>query len=494
MKKVKLNLLKIFLFFVSFNCYTQDSIKIDTTIIDTAFYIIDTASFIIDTTIIDTSIYISGAKDYNLILATENSYPEEVIRLLNTGADINYSTWDGITPLMFAVQNQDTVVTQILVLNGADIDKKPYSGIPALINSVINDNLYIAEYLIRNDADINITDNYGNTPLMYAAAYGYYTILDMLLYYDANTESKNKYGTNAIMIASYYGDYDITQRLLEAGSDINLTDNAGLSALHYAVQNDHQDLAELLINSGADINAKTQTGYSPLAVAVEFEYFELVKLLTEKGANVNNKISVSENPVSLACNYKNKVISNFLLENKGRRNLLPTFNQYIFGFNLSWNLDDLITGINFGMRDEKYNISLMGGYAIRPFIMRILDKKTETLSYQYWERRMAFFIGAEKKFSIIKIKNNQSLGISVGAHELFTFGSYRGSSSMPDSKFIFAPKSGIFWEDNVLTIGLNYEYLDFDLYEVDPGRVDLSFIFRINRKTHDYFPNEIDYF
>ncbi len=472
---MKLQLHAIFLLIIySFNSFAQDSIN--------------------NASLIDTSFYVPGAIGYNLILATENGYPQEVIRLLNKGADINTTTWDGVTPLMYAIQNQDSFITKILVLNGADIDKKPDSGIPALISSVINNNLFIAEYLIRNGADINITDSRGNTPLMYASAYGHYLILDMLLYYEADAEYKNNEGSNAIMIASYYGDYDMALRLIEAGVDVNSTDNAGLSAIHYAVQNAHHELTELLINNGADINAPTLSGYSPVAVAVEFEHFELVKLLTEKGADINKKISSSENPVSLACNYKNKDIRDYLIQNKGRRNMLPCFNQYTIGLNLNWNFDDLHTGINFGVRDKKYNIALTSGFSIRPFVMRILEKESETLSYQYWERRMAIFLVADKKFSIIKYKDSRNIGISVGAKELYTFGSYRGSSSKPDNSFIFAPGAGIFWEDNVFTININYGYSDFNLYKVNPNRLDLSLHIRINRSRNNYFPIEINEF
>jgi ankyrin repeat protein len=488
--KIKLTFLKVFLICLPFNSFTQDSINIDTSNIDTS--LIDSPH--IDTTIIDTSFYISGADDYNLILAVESGYAKEVIRLLNKGFDINYTTADGVTPLMYAVQNQDSVITKILVLNGADIDKKPDSGITALINSVINNNLYITEYLIRKGADINITDSKGNTPLMYAAAYGHFIILDMLLYYEADAEIKNIYGTNALMIALFYGDYEISSRLIETGIDINISDNAGLSAIHYAVQNGHQELTELLADNGADIEAKTLSGHSPLAIAVDLEQFEMVKLLTEKGADVNNKISFSENPVSLACSIKNKDIRNYLLENKGRRNLLPYFNQYIIGLNIDCNFKDLLAAINFGVRDKKYNISLFCGTAVRPRAMRILEQESENLAYQYWERRMAFFAGAEKKVSIIKLKDQLKLGINLVVNELFTFGSYRGSSNKPESRFLFVPETGIFWEDNLFTININYEYLDLDLYKVSPGRVDISFIIRINRRAHKYLPPEIDYF
>jgi len=451
-------------------------------------------SVYIDSTIIDTSAYVSGNIDYNLIIAAEKGYTDEVLRLLNKGADINTTTWEGITPLMYAVQNQDTSIVQILLLNGADTDKKPDNGIPVLINAVINNNLNIAEYLIRKGADINISDNDGNTALMYGSAYGLFVMSDMLIYYDADLNEKNNSGTDALMVASYFGDYDIAYRLIEKGANVNSKDSRGFTAIHCASQNGHTDLIELLINNGADINQKTLNGYSPVAIAVEYENLELLKFLIEKGANINEKISFSENPVSLASEYKYKSIKKLLLENGGRKNLWPAFNQYILGLNLNWNFDDFMTGINFGLHDKKYNVDIVSGLYIRPWAIRVLEEVSEELSYQYWERRMSFIIGMEKKFDIVKFKTGSILGISLGVKELYTFGSYRGSLSRPDDRMIFVPGAGIFWSSNYFALNMQYEYLDYNLYKVRPDRFNISFIFKINRRKNNYFPIDVGEF
>ncbi len=447
-----------------------------------------------DTTVIDTSLYIEGNIDYNLNIAADLGYAGEVLRLLNNGADINTSTWEGITPLMYAVQNQDTGIIQILVLNGADMDKKPDNGMPVLINAVINNNLHIAEYLIRKGADINIIDNSGNTALMYGAAYGHFEISDMLIYYEADLNWKNNSGTDALMVASYFGDYNIAYRLIEAGADVNSKDNRGFSAIHCASQNGHTDLIELLINSGVDINSKTLNGYSPVAIAVEYENPELLEFLIEKGADVNEKISFSENPVSLAAENNYKQIKKLLLENNGRRNLWPAFNQYTLGLDFNWNFDDFMTGINFGLHDKKYNVDVVSGFQVRPFAIRILEEESEELSYQYWERRMLFKMGLDKNFDIIKFDTWSSMGISLGAKEIYTFGSYRGSLSKPADRLIFVPEAGIFWSSNNFALNINYEYLNLDVYDIKSGRLNLSFIFKINRSKNNYFPKNIGEF
>ena len=472
---VNKQLLKILLIVLCIRGIGQDSIKVDTTVIDTSFYV-------------------TGDMDYNLILAADKGYADEVLRLLNKGADINTATWDGITPLMYAIQNLDTNLVKILVLNGADIDKKPDNGITALISAVVADNLDITEYLIRKGAYIDITDNYGNTPLMYAAAYGYPVMADMLLYYEAGINKKNFSGTDALMIASFYGDYDLSNILINGGAAVNSKDNNGYSALHCAIQNGYADIADLLIDHGADINCKTNNNYSPIAVAVANNDMELSKHLTEKGANINEKISLAENPLSLARSKRNKAIKKYLLENGGKRNLWPSFSQYNFGFNFNWNLDDFMTGIEMGMLDTKFNIALKSGLEFRPWSMRVLEKVTPELSYQYRERRTALFLGIYKRINLVKVNDRLSTGIVIGAKEVYTFGRYRGSLEKPDNKMILAPGGGIYWNNNFFGVNLMYEYIDYGFYKINPGRIDISFIFKIDRKTKIYMPKFITEF
>ena len=139
---------------------------------------------------IDTSDYFPGDKSFNLIIAAEKGYDEEILKLLKKGADINTTTSDGVTPLMYAVQNDHLNVAKILLLNGADPNIKPYKRPPALIVAVSNISFDISELLIRKGADINIQDNNGRTALMHASANGSIQIVDLLLYYERNYQEE----------------------------------------------------------------------------------------------------------------------------------------------------------------------------------------------------------------------------------------------------------------------------------------------------------------
>ena len=70
------------------------------------------------TTPIDTSDYIPyyylNAVEYNLMIAASKGYDSEVIRLLDKGADLEYTTYEGANALISPYNNHSTT-TDILL-------------------------------------------------------------------------------------------------------------------------------------------------------------------------------------------------------------------------------------------------------------------------------------------------------------------------------------------------------------------------------------------
>ncbi len=441
---------------------------------------------------IDTSDYFPGDLNYNLIIAANNGYTKEVLRLLNKGADIDASIHEGITPLMYAVQEGYIDVVKILVLNGADINKKPYNGISPLISSVINNNLEIAEYLIRNGADIDQPDFSEVTPLMYAIANGNLTMTDILLYYECDYSKKDIQGIDALSLSAYLGYIEITRLLLQVGADVNTTDDNGNTPLHIAVQNGFIETADSLIEHGANLELQNRYGYSPLAIAVENNDIMMSKFLLNKGADPNKQVSSSLNPLTIAINNRNDSLKTLLLEKNAKRNWLPSFYKYNLGTYITWNISDFLWGFDFGISDRKYNFDLVADYKFRPFAIRVLEKENPTTYYQYWERRAFFSLGLDKKFIVIKT-NNYNYGLICGVKESLTFGSYRGTKTKPDISILTVPRIGVLFASKSFTAKLAYEYMNLNLYKVKTGWINTSFSFNINRKKNFNHPTNINW-
>lgn len=439
----------------------------------------------------DTSGYIQGDLDFNLIYASDKGSKEEVLRLLNLGADVNASLGNGVTSLMYAIQAGHFDIVQVLVLNGADVNLIPDNGITALLNTVFNDTLEIAEYLIRNGADIDLADFNKVTPLIQAVVNGSFYMTDMLLYYGADVDKKDIHGTDALMLASILGLDEIATLLIEYGADVNSFDTKQRTPLHMAVQNGFIDVADTLIRYGAEIDKPDISRFTPLCVAVENNDLEMVHFLVRNGAKVDIKVSGTQNALTIAQYHKNDSVIQFLLQNNTSRILWPSYDKFIIGTEFNWNSKDLMWGFHFGMSDKKYNTELFADYRFRLRAIPVLEKESDFVSYQYRERRGAYSIGLDKKFTIIRSPSLANYGLMIGIKETLTFGSYRGSLNKPDTKLLTVPRLGIYWNYKYMNLKLYYEYLNLNLYGIKNGRINFAFYFNINRKNNSYFPKYI---
>jgi len=151
----------------------------------------ETGTILLDTTDY-VPVFYAGAIDYNLMIAASKGYIGEVNRLILKGADIFAESEQGVTPLIFAISNNHTEVSKILLEYGSDPNKMTLKRETPLLIAVKNANADITEALIRAGAEINTTDRYDATPLHYASVYDYLQIADMLIYYDASMLKKGK--------------------------------------------------------------------------------------------------------------------------------------------------------------------------------------------------------------------------------------------------------------------------------------------------------------
>jgi len=435
-----------------------------------------------DSLAIDTSEYVIGDLDYNLIIASYKGYPKEVLRLLNNGANVNATTLDGITPLMYAVQNEQLEICKILLLNNADPNINPYDGVPALISAVKTGNADITELLIRKGANINVRNLQGITPLMYASAFKLYTIVDILLYYDAAVNLTDNKGNSALIVAAYYGNTEIVKLLIDKQTGLENSDKKGFTALHCAAQNGNIEIAEELVSNGASMEIKNKPGYSPLSLAVLNNNSEVTKLLIKKGANVNSKISSSMRPLNIAIKNKNDTIFGLLKENGARMSRMPAFNYGSLNFKCSSSVNDFMLGGGLGIHDTRYGISFNTGYVARLSTKQVLKKDIGNFYYQYWEKRSYLYLELTEQPSLYSWHNRNNIGIGAGVELIYTFGSYRGTTAKPDKDFIYAPEAFAYVKMGQLAFSFGYEYMDFKIPDFSPNRFSCGIYFIIRGK------------
>ena len=63
---------------------------------------------------------IEGALENNLMIAASRGNEREVERLISKGAEIDAETWEGATPLIFAVANNRLAAVKVLLAHGPE--------------------------------------------------------------------------------------------------------------------------------------------------------------------------------------------------------------------------------------------------------------------------------------------------------------------------------------------------------------------------------------
>lgn len=432
---------------------------------------------------IDTSDYFKDDIHFNLILAADKGYDQEVLRLLNKGAYINTRTDDGVTPLMYAVENQHTLVVKILLANGANPNLNDFRGTPALIAAVKNGNLEICELLIRKGADIDKPDALNRTPLMYAVALNDFLLTDMLIYYKANVNLTDKEGNTAINIAAYHGFTDIVKLLSEHRATLEKPDNKKFTPLHSSSQNGHTEVVDYLLKQGASYSLKTKAGYTPLALAVNNNHYPVTSQLIKNGANVNEQVAIATSPLNIAKSKNNDSIADILEANGAEMFRRPAIQYYSINFDFSFGADDFFMGGGFGLHDTRYGLSASLGIATRIAAKPILVGTNEANTYyQYWERRTYTYIGVYKRFKLFTYNKKSSGGIYAGGQLAYAFGSYRGTNSKPDPRFLVSPIAGMYFQFQGFILTLGYEYVNFKIEKISPHRFKLGMKFLIAGK------------
>lgn len=116
-----------------------------------------------------------------LIGAAQNGRTDQVIKLLDAGADINAKI-NSLTPLIWASSNGHTEILKLLLARGADPNIQDSHGSTALMNAACN--IYsdtVRVLLTEKKVDLNRQDKNGQTALIWASFYGRTNIMEILI-------------------------------------------------------------------------------------------------------------------------------------------------------------------------------------------------------------------------------------------------------------------------------------------------------------------------
>uniref|UniRef100_A0A673C093 Protein phosphatase 1 regulatory subunit n=1 Tax=Sphaeramia orbicularis TaxID=375764 RepID=A0A673C093_9TELE len=209
------------------------------------------------------------------LAACSSGDTEEVLRMLDRGADINYANVDGLTALHQACIDDNVDMVTFLVEHGASINQPDNEGWIPLHAAASCGYLDIAEYLISQGASVGVVNSEGETPLDIAEE----EAMEELLQNEINRQGVDieaaRKEEERIMLRD-------ARQWLNSGQiqDIRHAKSGG-TALHVAAAKGYVEVLKLLIQAGYDVNIKDYDGWTPLHAAAHWGKEEACRILVE---------------------------------------------------------------------------------------------------------------------------------------------------------------------------------------------------------------------
>ncbi|KAG8431899.1 hypothetical protein GDO86_019532 [Hymenochirus boettgeri] len=243
-----------------------------------------------------------------------------VALLLRAGADSNFTSNFGFTPLALAAQNGPTDVMEMLIHKGSNVTAQASDSASILFEAAAAGNPDAVSLLLEYGADANVPKHSGHLPIHRAAYRGHILALQLLIPVTDISAIKRS-GISPVHSAAAGGHPQCLDTLLRSGFDVNFMlaprvrkgyDDERKSALYFAVSNNDIPSARLLLEAGALPN---QDPVNCLQVALRMANYELVNTLLRHGANVNYicRVNPLHFPSALQYALKDEVLLRLLL-------------------------------------------------------------------------------------------------------------------------------------------------------------------------------------
>jgi ankyrin repeat protein len=422
---------------------------------------------------IDTSgylpLFVSGALEYNLMLAASEGYYTEVERMILKGADPDSESGGGVTPLIYAVNNGNLNTVKTLLRYDADVNHITERRETALLLAVKNMDFEIAETLIRYGAEVNFKGNYGAAPLHLASIYGYSGIADLLIYYDAEVDIKTNDGTTPLMAAIWAGWADVAELLIVNGANLEARDAEGFTPFLIAAQNGDTVIMEMLRKKGVDIYEKNIHNWDALNLVVRSSQEKAAEMLLQTGDRWNDPGRDVINPCSVARAYRDMEMIDLLERNKFQPDMRIAFDQMAGAVSFRTDFRDFYSGFSIAFKEPLRNIGIITGFDTKPWYTRVLIKEEEKLFYQYLDKSSLVYAGVFREFPLTNnlMRSNYYLTASLSAG--YSFGNkLAGTLKTPGNKLRIMPAVTIKWTKNNFSLISGLEFTNTDFYKIGP--------------------------
>ncbi|XP_072163422.1 rabankyrin-5-like [Diadema setosum] len=256
-------------------------------------------------------------------------------QLLHAGANINYTTADGLTLLHLAIKKQDTSSALFLLEHQADINVKTSDGQSPLQLAIKNRLPVVVDALCVRGANMNTPDEDGNPPLWVALESEQEDMASTLVRHGCDTTAWGR-GEGGLQQTLLHRAIDENKQsvacfLIRSMCDVNSPrrpgpngegpDEAfdGQGPLHHACEWGQEEVVQCLIEHQADINAKDAEGRTPLHIAIINQHSAIISLVISHpllDLTLRDKSGLT--PFAAALTHKNNKAAQAILDREPR--------------------------------------------------------------------------------------------------------------------------------------------------------------------------------
>jgi hypothetical protein len=181
------------------------------------------------------------------------------------------------------------------------------------------------------------------------------------------------------------------------------------------------------------------------------------------------------NPVDYARIINQKKTIKSLRKYGQHGSILPYYNKITLNYNVGvFSVQDYFMGVGIGVLDSKYNTHFEFGFNGRIAKRRILEKQSDSVYLQLWEKRRYLYLSFEKLFTFPSKDRLKKQGIFLRLKGLYSFGVFEALNRKPDDKFALVPGIGYSYQIRNFYVKAAYEFAKIDTYNNSPHWLSLS--------------------
>ncbi len=191
----------------------------------------------------------------NLLTAVEKQDSKLVAEILSSKPNLEIKDDKGRTALMIATYNEDTAISEMLILAGADVNAQDEMLNSPFLYAGASGFVPILKLCLANGADFNVFNRYGGSALIPAAERRHVEVVKILTQTpNFPIDHVNNLGWTAVMEAIILGSKSDTQTeivkiLVDAGCDYSIPDNDGVTTLQHAKSRGMEEVVSILLKA-----------------------------------------------------------------------------------------------------------------------------------------------------------------------------------------------------------------------------------------------------